>query len=240
MGLTLEICVEGVASALAALEGGADRIELCESLAVGGVTPSAGAIAAACRHAGHRPVHVLIRSRGGAFDADPREWEAIRHDLAMAKALGAAGVVFGFLTTDHQIDEDRTAALIAEARPLSVTFHRAFDATADAPQALEILIRLGIDRVLTAGGVDGARVSIERIARLVEQAAGRITILAAGGLTTADFAALARVGVREVHAGSAAARDGGPGRGPITDPDRVRALVAAARHAGTLAGPAIQ
>lgn len=234
MGLTLEICVEGLASALAALEGGADRIELCETLAVGGVTPSAGAVTVACQHAAERPVQVLIRPRGGPFTATPDEWAAIEHDVRLARDRGAHGVVFGLLRADGTIDVERNAALVALARPMSVTFHRAFDATPDPHAALQTLIDLGIDRVLTTGGLGAPRVAVDRIAALVAQAAGRIIILAGGGVTAADFGPLAAVGVREVHIGSAACRPRRePDVGSITDAVRVRNLVQAARAVAT-------
>ena len=128
--LRVEICVANVESAIAAQAGGADRVELCDNLAVGGTTPSAGAIALSCRSLSI-PVHVLIRPRGGDFVYTELELAAMRHDIDVAKRLGAAGVVLGVLTADGAVDVERNAELIALARPLTVTFHKAFDQTRD-------------------------------------------------------------------------------------------------------------
>ena len=126
------------------------RVELCDNLAVGGTTPSAGTIAEACRRLAI-PVHVLIRPRGGDFLASEAELAAMRHDIETARRLGAAGVVLGLLGRMGPIDRDRTASLVELARPLSVTFHKAFDQTRDPDEALDALIGLGIDRVLSSG-----------------------------------------------------------------------------------------
>ena len=169
----VEICVGDVASAIAAEAGGADRVELCDNLAVGGTTPSAGTIAESCRRLSI-PVHVLIRPRGGDFVYSEPEFAVMRRDIEMAKALGAAGVVLGVLTPEAAIDRDQTASLIALARPLAVTFHKAFDQTRDPLEALETLIALGVDRVLTSGGRPTALEGVETLANLVDRAGGRI------------------------------------------------------------------
>src|SRR3954447_3679785 len=135
MPVVVEICVQGIESALAAQAGGADRIELCEDLAIGGVTPSAGTIAVACRRLAI-PVHVLIRPRGGDFTYTEAEYEVMRHDVEVAKSLGAAGVVIGLLDPARAIDRERTARLIEAARPLCITLHKAFDHAADSIEAL--------------------------------------------------------------------------------------------------------
>lgn len=220
--IPVEVCVEGVADALAAGSGGADRVELCENLAVGGVTPGAGAIAVACRRLGI-PVHVLIRPRGGDFGPDDDEFEAMRHDVRVASSLGAAGVVLGLLTPDGTVDHPRTARLIKDARPLLVTFHKAFDAARDPVEALDALIDLGVDRVLTSGGAPTAREGLATLAALQRRAGDRLTILAGGRVTLADIPALAAAGLREIHVGSAACRGG------RTDHATVRGLVERAR-----------
>ena len=221
MPLRLEICVEGLANALAAGLGGAARIELCENLAVGGVTPSAGTIAESVARL-TIPVQVLIRPRGGDFIYDEAERAAIRHDVREARRLGAAGVVVGALTTSGDVDRGFVAELVALARPLSVTFHKAFDEAADLESTLEDLIGLGIDRVLTSGARATAIEGLPTLAGLVRRSAGRIVILAGGRVSAADFDALAGVGIREVHIGSAATRAG------RIDAEAVRGLVAAA------------
>lgn len=223
--VTVEICVEGLRSALAAGEGGADRVELCEHLAVGGVTPSAGAIEVACRRL-EIPVHVLIRPRGGDFVYSDAEHEAMRRDIAVARDRGASGVVLGILRPDGLIDEPRNAALIREARPMSVTFHRAFDEVPDPTAALDALLGLGIDRVLTSGRAESARSGVETLRALVSRSAGRIHVLAGGRVTAEAIPELIEAGLSEVHVGSAACRDG------RTDPDLVRRLVSAARAPG--------
>jgi copper homeostasis protein len=205
-GILVEICVSDVESAIAAEAGGADRVELCDNLAVGGTTPSAGTIAEACRWLSI-PVHVLIRPRGGDFAYSERELAIMRHDIDVAKALGAAGVVLGVLKDDATIDAGQTAALVALARPLSVTFHRAFDQTRDLPQALQTLIALGVDRVLTSGGRPTALEGIDTIVDLVHRAGSQIAVMAGGGL---DVEKLPRIihqnGPREVHLASAVVR----------------------------------
>jgi len=176
-----EICVEGIDGAIAAEQGGGDRVELCASLAEGGITPSLGTIRAAVR-AVAIPVYVMVRPRGGDFLYSPQEYATMLDDVAAIRDTGAAGVVFGCLTADGAIDTDRTAALIARARPAGVTIHRAFDMTADADSALEALIACGADRVLTSGHAPDGISGIPELARLGQLAAGRIIVMACGGL----------------------------------------------------------
>jgi copper homeostasis protein len=202
----VEICVGDVASAIAAESGGADRVELCDNLAVGGTTPSAGTIAESCRRLSI-PVHVLIRPRAGDFIYSEPEIAVMRHDIAIAKSLGAAGVVLGVLTPFGSIDRELTAALIALARPLHVTFHKAFDQTHEPMQALDNLIALGVERVLTSGGRPTALEGIEALAKLVDRAGDRIAVMAGGRLSTSNLEAVIRQSrVNEVHLGSAASR----------------------------------
>jgi copper homeostasis protein len=202
----VEICVADVESAIAAEVGGADRVELCENLAIGGTTPSAGTIAEVCRWLSI-PVHVLIRPRAGDFVYSDRELAIMRHDIEVAKSLGAAGVVLGVLTDAATIDRDRTAALVALARPLSVAFHKAIDQTQDLLAELDALIVLGVDRVLTSGGRPTALEGIETVAELVQRAGDRIAVMAGGRLSAEILQTVVeRSGVREVHLGSAVSR----------------------------------
>lgn len=224
MVVVVEICVQGLESALAAGRGGADRVELCEDLAVGGVTPSAGTVAVACRRLAV-PVHVLIRPRGGDFDYSEAEFEAMRHDVATARTLGASGVVLGVLGPDGRVDRGRVARLVEDARPLGVTFHRAFDDVPDPEAALEELIGLGVERVLTSGGGPRAADGLARLAALNRRAAGRLAVMAGGRVEAADLPAIVGAGLGEVHVGSAA---GEAGR---TDAGRVERIVRAARSA---------
>jgi copper homeostasis protein len=207
----VEICCGDLRSALEAGEGGADRVELCDRLEVGGTTPGAGTIAEACRSLSI-PVHVLIRVRAGDFTPDRAELAAMRDDVDVAKRLGASGVVLGVLHRDGTIDRDATAALIDLARPMSVTFHKAFDGTPDLDEALETLIELGVERVLTSGGRATAEEGADALARLIASAGDRVGVIVAGRLTLANLAAIiGRSAAREVHLGSAAV-------GPIASP----------------------
>lgn len=197
----VEVCVDSVASAVAAERGGAARIELCSSLIEGGVTPSAGLIETT-RAAVSLPVHVMIRPRGGDFCYDDAEFAVMKRDIAIAKQLGSDAVVFGILDINGQVDMARTQQLLDLARPLPVTFHRAFDMTADLPRALEDLCALGIDRVLTSGGESTALEGCENIARLVQQSRGRIALMAGSGVKPENARSLVeQTGVREIHVG---------------------------------------
>jgi copper homeostasis protein len=197
--ITLEVCVDSMASALAAQEGGAQRIELCASLSEGGVTPSAATIEIARRHLAI-DINVMIRPRGGDFLYSELEIAIMRRDIEVAKELGANGVVIGLLTAEGAIDVAHTRALAGLARPLSVTFHRAFDMVADPPSALETLIELGIDRILTSGLEATALEGAETIAQLGRLAAGRMIIMPGGGIHEHNIAQIvSQTGANEVH-----------------------------------------
>lgn len=201
--VTVEICVGDAASAVAAEAGGACRVEMCDYLAAGGTTPSAGAIAVACQRLSI-PVHVLIRPRAGDFVYSALELAVMRHDIEIVKTLGAAGVVVGVLTAQGAIDREQLAALAALARPLSLTFHKAFDQVRDQFAALDVLMELGVDRVLTSGGRLTALDGIENLAALVTKADGRLAIMAGGRLDEGSLPRVIREGnVGEVHLGSA-------------------------------------
>lgn len=207
--MVVEACVDSVESALAAARGGAHRIELCANLIEGGTTPSAGTLAV-CRAALDIPIFVLVRPRGGDFLYSAAERAVMLEDIHRAKAAGAHGIVTGVLSADGAIDVDHSHELIAAARPLPVTFHRAFDVCRDASSALETLVALGVERVLTSGQAATAPEGAETIARLVRQAAGRIGVLPGGGVTPDNVAALVRAtGVTEVHLTGAAVHHSG-------------------------------
>ena len=195
----VEACVDTVASALAAEAGGAGRVELCADLVEGGTTPSAGTIAYARERLG-LPLFVIVRPRGGDFLADADEVAVMRRDVEEARRLGADGVVIGALTPEGRVDVAITGALADAARPMQVTFHRAFDAARDPAEALEALVALGIDRVLTSGGAASALEGVATLRALVGQAAERLEVLAGGGLTAATVGPVVSAsGVREVH-----------------------------------------
>ncbi len=197
--MLFEICIDSVEGALAAQAAGAQRVELCDNLVEGGTTPSIGMLEIV-RKSVTIAVNVLIRPRGGDFCYTDLELEVMRRDILAAKQAGADGVVLGVLQPDGRVDEERTRALAAAARPLSVTFHRAFDLCRDPSEALESLCGLGIDRLLTSGQKNSALEGVACIASLVKQSAGRIVILAGGGVNAQSLPVLlAGSGVGEVH-----------------------------------------
>ncbi len=206
-GVLVEACVDSVESACAAEAGGAQRIELCENLYEGGTTPSPGLIALA-RERVRIPVHVLVRPRGGDFIYDGDEVRVMLGDIAFAKEVGVAGIVLGALFPDGAVDDRSTRLLVEAARPLSVTFHRAFDLVRDPFEALDTLMALGVDRVLTSGGAPTAIEGLETLAALAWRSEGRGAIIAAGGITEHNIArVVAEAGVSEVHVRPTKRRD---------------------------------
>lgn len=194
-----EICVDSVAGVHAAKAAGADRVELCADLLEGGITPSRGTIRQARTVAGIR-MHVIIRPRGGDFLFDDDEFASMLADVETAKQEGADGVVIGTLAADGTVDVARTRALIAAARPLAVTFHRAFDMTPDPFAALETLIGLDVDRVLTSGQEATVLEGLPLIASLVERAGDRIIIMPGGGITPRNVGRIvAAARLKEMH-----------------------------------------
>jgi len=242
----IELCVEGIDGFLAAQEAGADRVELCASLVEGGLTPSLATIRAAVK-AAKIPVHVIIRPRGGDFLYSDAEFETMVEDIKALRNEGVSGVVIGCLTPDGRIDEARTKALAEAAQPMSVTCHRAFDMTADASEALEALIRCGIDRVLTSGQRDTAVEGTAILKAAVKQADGRIVIMGCGaldadniqkvrdetGLSEMHFAALTTVpsgmAFRNPHVGMGGSEKDREYELTLTDRNAVRATIAAAK-----------
>ena len=192
--MLIEAAVESADAALAAVEGGAHRLELCADLAHGGVTPALALPRVPI------PVCVLIRPRAGDFVYSDGEHRLMLEQIRQAKAAGARGIVTGALTPAGAVDAPRTRELIAAARPLAVTFHRAIDLCASLETALETIIGLGADRVLTSGGARTAAEGADTIGRLVRQAAGRIVILAGGGIDATNVARLVRESAMpEIH-----------------------------------------
>lgn len=199
MSVLVEACVDSVASAIAAERGGAGRLELCDNLFDGGTTPSGGMIAAVKERVSI-PVFVIVRPRGGGFVYSDDELDVMRRDVELAARFGADGVVFGILTSDACVDVARTRELVSAAGSLPVTFHRAFDLTRDRAEALEAVIASGGARVLTSGGAPTAIEGAGAIDALVARAAGRLEVMAGGGVREENVAELVqRAGVREVH-----------------------------------------
>jgi len=204
--ILLEACVDTPAGAAAAVEAGAGRVELCANLVEGGTTPSAGALALAVERAG-APVMAMIRPRGGDFLYSGGELEEMRRDIAVAGELGAHGIVLGLLRPDGGVDAERTAMLVEDAGPLSVTFHRAFDLCREPFEALETLVALGVDRVLTSGQAPSAAEGVGLLRELAAAADGRIGILPGGGIRPSNVAAVVAIGgIEEVHVRAARER----------------------------------
>jgi copper homeostasis protein len=199
--IEIEVCVDSLASALAAQRGGAARIELCSALSEGGVTPSAGLIELV-RAGTFIGLQVMIRPRGGDFCYTDEEFEIMRRDISLAKKMGAEGIVLGILKTSGDVDVERTRELIEISRPLNVTFHRAFDMSADFSRALEDVCSTGADRLLTSGGESTVEQGAPVIEWLVPAARGRIAIMACGGIAERNAASIIqRTRVREIHVG---------------------------------------
>lgn len=195
----LEVCVDDVAGLNAAIQGGADRIELCSSLGIGGLTPSAGLMAEASHQS--VPVVALIRPRGGDFVYSAAEERVMLRDIELAAELGLAGVAIGALTREGSLDLALLERLARSAEGLQLTLHRAFDLVRDQTAALEAAVALGFHRILTSGGATTAHAGAAQLAKLVEQSRGRIQILAGSGVSAENAAELLfSTGVQEVHA----------------------------------------
>jgi copper homeostasis protein len=211
--ILLEICVDSVDSALAAQRGGAHRIELCGSLIEGGLTPSAG-LMSVVRNRVSIDLYVMIRPRSGDFCYTDDEYEVMQLDVKAAKEIGASGIVFGILDRGGNVDVDRSRRLVEIARPLKVTFHRAFDMSRDLHHSLEDVIHSGVDRVLTSGAEDNVEEGLPALVRLNRASRNRVAVIAGGGITERNIRRIIQeTGVREIHASA---------RVPISSPMRHR------------------
>lgn len=234
--ITLEICVDDAAGIEAAIAGGANRIELCAALGLGGLSPSAGLIALAA--ALPIPTMAMIRPRAGDFVWSKAERAAMRAEIAAIRNAGLAGVVIGASLPDGQLDADTLAELAAAAEGMEVTLHRAIDLTPDPVAAMRLAASLGIRRVLSSGGARTAAEGLDRLA-IMAAAAPDVTVMPGGGIDDGDAALFAsRLPLTEIHASAsvqtpppalpAVARFGfQPAGARRTDTIRVRAL----RHA---------
>jgi len=199
--LLLEISVESVEAAAAAERGGADRIELCSDLSVGGLTPDV-ALLPALQQQIQIPIFVMIRPRPGDFHYPLAQFAQMKKSIAAAKDAGASGLVLGILKRSWTVDTDRTRELVELAKPLPVTFHRAFDACSDLSQALEDVVRSGASRILTSGGAISASEGASNITMLVAAAGERITIVPGAGIHAGNILQLAAATqAREFHSG---------------------------------------
>jgi copper homeostasis protein len=207
----LEISVETLDAALAAQRGGAHRIELCSHLERGGLTPGT-ALMRAVREQVTLPIFAMIRACGGDFVYSGAEFATMQRDIETARQLGMDGVVLGILKEDGHVDIERTRELVERARPLPVTFHRAFDVSAKLRKSLEDVIQTGAARILTSGGATTAPKGLAALAELVEIACGRILIVPGSGINASNVLRVAqRTGAREFHSGLSSAVSGARG-----------------------------
>ncbi|WP_418602398.1 copper homeostasis protein CutC [Hwangdonia sp.] len=196
--MLLEICANSYRSAIHAENAGANRIELCSELAVGGITPSFGLIKKTTETL-KIPVFVLIRARSGNFTYSDDEFEIMKSDILQCKALGCSGIVSGVLNKNNTIDVVRTKILMALAKPLPFTFHRAFDWVENPLEALGQLADLGVDRVLTSGQETAANKGLELLKQLKEKAENKIGILPGGGINAENALLFKEAGFNEIH-----------------------------------------
>ncbi len=195
----IEVCVDSVESAIIAQHAGAKRVELCNNLMEGGTTPSAACIEIARKNLDIE-LNVLMRPRGGDFLYSTLEMETIEKDIMFAKKMGADGIVVGFLHKNGRIDIGKLKTVIEIARPMSITFHRAFDVCRDPFEALDDLINSGVDRLLTSGQKNKAEEGIELISKLVKKADGKIIIMPGSGINAFNFLKIMNLsGAHEFH-----------------------------------------
>lgn len=234
---TVEIAVQDPAGTRIAFAGGADRIELCQALSTGGMTPSFGTLVACAEVAGGAErIAVLVRPRGGGFVYNQEEIDVTSRDIREAVRLGAGGIVIGALTVDRLVDIEALKQWRDAAGDAELVFHRALDVMDQPVDAVETLVELGVQRVLTSGGAARSIDGIDTLAALVQRADGRLQIQAGGGVRVEDIAALRAIGVDAVHlsarATSTDTAPSGPGGGAVgyevTDPETVQSAVAAA------------
>lgn len=200
MSYLFEVCANSVESCLAAQAGGANRVELCAGIPEGGTTPSYGDMVLARKLLHETKLHVIIRPRGGDFLYSPLEQRIMLEDIESARNIGADGVVFGCLTEDGDVDVPLMKRLMKASVGMSVTFHRAFDVCRNPKQALEDIIELGCNRILTSGQEANAEQGIPMLKELQQQAAGRIILLAGCGVNENNIARIAHeTGIHEFH-----------------------------------------
>lgn len=194
----LEVCANSVESCIIAQEAGANRVELCENLSVGGTTPSYGCIKLS-RQKLSIPINILIRPRPGDFLYSSMEFKQIKEDIAIAKELGANGIVCGMLLPNGKIDEERTTELVECSKPLTFTFHRAFDFTPNPIEALETVIKVGSTNLLTSGQHKTAIDGIALLKKLVTLAGNRLNIIAGGGINAQNVEILKGSEIKQFH-----------------------------------------
>ena len=194
--MLVEVCANSLESAKNAERAGADRIELCSELGVGGITPSAGLIQLVKKEL-TIPVHVLIRPRGGHFTYSDDEFEVMKADILACRALGVHGVVSGILMDDFTVDVERTNALVELAKPMHFTFHRAFDWVAEPMETIKQLEGMGVQTILTSGGEPSAETGIEKLGAWQQETS--MTIMAGGGVSPKNASKFEEIGLRAIH-----------------------------------------
>ena len=205
--IVLEVCVGSVADAQAAIAAGADRLELCAGLEIGGLTPSIGLVETVVAMS-TVPVIAMLRPRAGGFCYDHAEFDAMLRDADQFLAAGAAGVAFGILDRHGRIDEVRSKEIVKRAGTRESVVHRAFDFAADQMAALDAVIGIGATRILTSGGQPSAIAGAARLRELAAHAAGRIELMAGGGINAGNVSdVIATSGVRQVHVGASGPAD---------------------------------
>ncbi|MEM6719064.1 MAG: copper homeostasis protein CutC [Bacteroidota bacterium] len=196
--MLLEICANSYQSAMNAEKAGAQRIELCSELAVGGITPSYGLLTKVMQDV-QIPVHVLIRPRSGDFTYSDAEFEIMKANIQLCKELGCEGIVSGVLHADFTIDKARTKELIELSNPMTFTFHRAFDWTSNPKEAIRMLVELGVDRILTSGQAASAEKGIELLMELQTIARENLIIMPGGGINPENVGLFKAHGFNEIH-----------------------------------------
>ena len=227
--MIFELCTDALEGAKIAKVYGAKRIELCSALSVGGLTPSP-ALTAQCAAIKAVETHVMIRPREGDFVYSANNIEVMLKDIQLQAEAGAKGVVFGCLTSDNTIDIQQNITLVEEARKcgLECTFHRAFDFVASPMEALESLINIGFNRILTSGGKPTADAGMEQIKQMVEKAKGEIEIMAGSEVNSSNALALASTGILALHFTShhATAYELGMGVSNTPNPEKIQSITA--------------
>ena len=226
--MKLEICANSLLSAKNANQAGAHRIELCQELSVGGITPSYGLLKQVIQDL-DIPVFVLIRPRGGNFVYSDSEFEIMKSDIQLCKDLDCQGIVSGVLKSDKTIDLLRTKALVELSKPLQFTFHRAFDEVSNPKESLEQLVHLGVDLVLTSGQESSAELGLNLLKELNKMAKDRITILAGAGINAENASKFKDIGLKEIHASASSTikPDNSLFSQPLSfsDPQKIKAIL---------------
>ena len=233
--ITFEVCVDNIEGAMNAVNNGADRLELCDALGIGGTTPSAGLMQRAAKLG--KPIYAMIRPRGGDFIFNFEDMDVMLHDIDTCRKYGMAGIVIGITHENGALDTQKLKRLIDHAEGMGVTLHRAFDLTPDTSEALEIAIELGIERILTSGQKETAIEGAFNIKSVIEKAAGRISIMPCSKINTPNLENLFKIfKTGEVHSScrtivGSPYTENAPSMAPgddfsrhITDPVKVRAI----------------